>query len=137
MKAGIDMKNPRTSSLERRLQIERLRLRAELERQQTIHHAEQVRQGLTAQGLWQSVLGDRSSASGMARLVMPAVLIWRRYPYLLGTAGSAVGACFRGRARIVLPLAALGLLAWRAVANRPAPEMLNQDAAVKAPDHPT
>lgn len=105
--------------MQRRLQIERLRLRAQLERQQAISSVQRVRRGFTAQNVWSSFAGGRSPSASAARLLMPAVALWRRYPYVLGTAGSLLGACFRGRARFVWPLGALGFLAWRAMASSP------------------
>lgn len=115
----MSMPESRPSSIQRRLQIERLRLRAQLERQQAIGGMQRVRRGLTARGLWHSVAGSGSASFSATRLIMPAVSMWRRYPYLLGSAGSLLGACFRGRARLIWPLGVLGVLAWRAAATRP------------------
>ena len=114
------MSDSSSSSIQRRLQIERLRLRAQLERQQAIGSVQRVRRGLTARGLWHSVAGSGSPSFSAASLIMPAVYMWRRYPYLLGSAGSLVGACFRGRARLIWPLGILGVLAWRAATSRSA-----------------
>lgn len=113
------MAEPRPSSVQRRLQIERLRLRAQLERQQAIRSVQRVRRGLSGRRLWHSLVGNRSSLNA-ASLIMPAMAMWRRYPYLLGSTGSILGALLRGRARVLLPAGALGVLLWRVYAGRTA-----------------
>ncbi len=106
----------RYSAQERRLHIERLRLRARLQRHEATRELLRVRRSLTPAGLWHEVAGSRGSSP--TQWLMPIVGFTRRYPYLLSTAWSLTGALVRGRARFVWPVGVIGILAWRMARRR-------------------
>lgn len=114
---------------ERLIRIELARTRAELERQNISRCVHELHDTMTPAGLWQMVFARSSTGRRASRrytgLLMQALTLTRRYPFLLGTASAALSRLVRGRRKWWWGIGLAGLAGWKLLQGSSDPQDLH------------
>lgn len=106
------------SAQERIVRIELARTRAALERQDVARSLHDVQDSLTPAGLWASFLSRsrrRRRAGQRINWVSQAMILSRRYPFLLSSASAVFSTIGRGRYGLVWRIALGAFAGWKVI----------------------